>query len=130
MTRFARRRAAPSALERQDHAAVAKFLDLALPPSFWWTTVPGGDGKMTTVPGYVSGTPDILLIERAEEHGLWSTNVYWIELKRRGKKPTDEQALVHATLRAMGHQVGWTDKGIVGVDMLLIGWGVALRARA
>lgn len=53
-----RRRQPERALQR----AITEFSAAALPAGVWWGCIPGGDGKVTTAPGYRPGTPDWLVI--------------------------------------------------------------------
>lgn len=55
-----RRRQPERALQR----AIAEFSAAALPPGAWWGCIPGGDGKVTTAPGYRPGTPDWLVVHQ------------------------------------------------------------------
>ena len=48
--------------ERKLQTQVAKYLMFALPPDAFFTAIPGGNGRVTTTPGYRSGTPDMLVI--------------------------------------------------------------------
>lgn len=84
------------ALEGDLHRAVAQFLDLmAKRYGFVWTTVPGGDGRMTRAPGYRAGWPDVLLI--------WPRAIAsMIELKReKGGVVSEAQSEVGAALRTV-----------------------------
>lgn len=83
------------AKEADLHRAAVDLLDLlARRYGFVWTTVPGGNGRVTTAPGYRAGWPDLLLI--------WPRAVAsMIELKReRGGRVDPKQAECHAALRA------------------------------
>ena len=70
--------------ERAFHKAAVQYLELALRPYRGIVrTIPGGDGKMTRAPGYVSGSPDLLLIVRGQAIG--------IELKTKRGRVSDAQ---------------------------------------
>lgn len=56
--------------ERTLHGQVAAFLRRCGPPQLYWTTIPGGDGRMTRAPGYRAGTPDLLLVYRGKPIGI------------------------------------------------------------
>ena len=58
----AKKPAAPRASERQIQKAIFDFLRLALPSGAWVGAIPGGDGRATRTPGYVAGTPDLMIV--------------------------------------------------------------------
>ena len=58
----AKKTAAPRASERQIQKAIFDFLKLALPADAWVGAIPGGDGRATRTPGYVAGTPDLMIV--------------------------------------------------------------------
>ena len=52
--------------ERRLQSAVAGYLRAVLTAETFATAIPGGDGQMTTAPGYVSGTPDYLIVHNGK----------------------------------------------------------------
>jgi hypothetical protein len=81
--------------ERALQSAACEYLTLALRPYGGWVgAVPGGDGKQTRAPGYVSGTPDLLCIVRGQP--------ILIELKAPKGRVKDHQRACHADLERAG----------------------------
>jgi hypothetical protein len=96
----------PVARERQEQAALFGWLAVAAPPGLWFGAIPGGDGRETRAPGYVAGTPDVLLI--------WAGRPILLEIKRRrGGVVSAEQTAAHAAIALAGGVVvvgyGWED---------------------
>ncbi len=86
--------------ERTLHAAVARYLDLALPPEAVWHHAPM-EGKRgwqaqrdLKVMGAKKGWPDL--------HILYEGRSIFIELKAPGKYPTPEQRDMHQRLILAG----------------------------
>lgn len=74
-----KRLVARQAKERQGQQAIVDFLNLALPAGCVARAIPGGDGKVTTAPGYVSGTADMLVLIPS---GFAAWTPIWFETKR------------------------------------------------
>ena len=112
-----RRRAQP---ERKLQAAVAEFLGWAAPPGMWWGAIPGGDRGVTLTPGYVAGSPDLLIVYRGRAIAL--------ELKSRtGQQQPAQRAVQMAWTLAGGlyHVV----RDVTEVEAFLRMLGVPLRGR-
>lgn len=69
--------------ERRLQSAVAQYLDAVLTPETFATCIPGGDGGVTTAPGYKPGTPDYLIVHRGWAH--------FIELKNEKGRASKKQ---------------------------------------
>jgi hypothetical protein len=107
------------------HKSIATFLDLALTPPDWWTTVPsGGGGKVRGAIlkslGLKVGLPDILLIH----HG----RTYWLEIKPGKLKAKDYQKACHVRLALAGCAMPLVVHDIVETHDALVQWGFPLRA--
>ena len=90
--------------EGELHVAVAEYLEAALPPGVVWTTFPaGGGGKVRGAnlkrAGLKPGWPDIQLV--IPPHG----RLVGIELKIKGREPSDIQDAVHEQLTQAGAAV-------------------------
>lgn len=93
------------ALENTVHAAIAAFLDTVLIPPTIYTTVPGGDGRMTTVPGYKSGFPDIIVLP-SRSLLIRGVPVIGLEVKRSsGGVVSEKQIKMHEALHLNGTRV-------------------------
>ena len=110
--------------ERQLQAAVCEYLSRALPADCWFTAIPGGNRGVTTTPGYVSGTPDILILWDAPGQDI--TDVYWIELKAPKGRASVEQKLCHSELAKFSAIA--VCRSLDDVQETLIGWGIVLKA--
>ncbi len=82
--------------EQELQRTVAEYLDSALPPAVFWTSIPAGGGgsvrgAIIKDTGYRAGTPDILLIYRG-----WA---FLIELKAENGRLSDAQRRVHLELK-------------------------------
>lgn len=81
------KRRKPVQRERAFQIAVARYLDLALPASCWWTAFPaGGGGKarggQLKAMGLKRGCGDILiLVPTCPETERQRTEIIWLELK-------------------------------------------------
>ncbi len=107
--------------ERRLQSAVAQYLNAVLTPATWHTAIPGGDGKMTRAPGYVSGTPDYLVV-----HG---GRALFIELKTPRGRPSDAQVSAwHGIEDASGKVV--LCRSVDDVRAALWRWGVPTRDAA
>lgn len=118
MKRTPSRRRSP---ERQIQAAIMKFLRLALPRDAWVGAIPGGDGRATRAPGYVAGTPDVLIVYRGRAH--------FIEVKSAKGKLSIEQTIQGNAVRMAGAQWG-VARSIVDAEWLCRIWRIPLRASA
>lgn len=111
---------APGPSERALQAAVAEYLGWSLPPSVFWTAIPGGDGRETRAPGWRSGAPDILLI--------WRGRAIGIELKTAtGRQRAEQRAAELAWTLAGG--VCTVCRSVPEVQAFLEVLGVPLRGR-
>jgi len=107
---FTRRiRKAPAPVERKVHIAIADTLRVGCAPGWLWTHFPAGElrtkatGELLKRMGLKTGWSDFLLLDPAGRfHAL--------ELKRKGKKPTDEQQefLAELGMRSLCH-AAWVD---------------------
>ena len=110
----------PHLPERALQAQVFTFLRLALPPDAVAFSVPNGDGGKTTMPGTLSGVPDLCVIYRGR--------AIFIELKTPTGRVSEHQAEVHTRLTAAGAVVA-VCRSLEDVEGFL-GQIVPLRARA
>lgn len=130
---FTRRKArrAPPALERETHIALADTLRVSLKPGWLWFHVPNGELRETKTAsllkrmGVTPGVADFLLVapEGAMLHAL--------EIKRRGKKPTEAQSRFLAAVRAAGGMAAWVGSYEAALD-ILIAWNavrISIRNR-
>ena len=122
---------AKAASEAQLHKAVAQYLDIALPADCWWTTFPsGGGGKVRGAQlkamGLKPGVPDILIVR--DSLGTFPA-IIWIELKRLKGVASIAQKVCHAELDARDMPVAIC-RSVEDVQETLIGWGIAVKARA
>jgi hypothetical protein len=84
--------------ERSFQKAACEYLTMALRPYGGWVgAIPGGDGKMTLAPGYVAGSPDVLVVLRGRP--------ILIELKAPKGTVKKHQKGVHADLTRAGATV-------------------------
>lgn len=130
MTRFYAPRCRPPS-ERKDpeakfHVAVARYLNLALPPDAFWTTIPTGNLSLTQgarmkAKGYQRGTPDIVVI--------WGGKAMWIELKAPNGVVSDDQRAVGLRLIRAGAKCGLA-RDLGQVEQFLQQQGIPLRATA
>ena len=83
--------------ERQIQAAICAALKLMLPGDARCYAIPGGDRGVTLTPGYVAGTPDLLVIH----HG----RALFLEVKREGEYLRPEQREQHNIISECGCNV-------------------------
>lgn len=117
--RAAYRKAAAATRESLVQGALVQFLAVALPEA-WVTAIPGGDGRQTRAVGYVSGTPDLVMIFRGR--------AFFIETKRPGKGAEKHQTACHVEIARAGAPTAVCRT----VDELVAAcreWGLPLRAR-
>jgi len=118
---------APEPLERQVHILIADTLRWSISPGWVWFHPANGElrtdatGVLLKRMGVVPGVSDFILI--SPPHG----KVHALELKRKGKKPTEEQALFLAQVGMAGGEVAWADNSKDAIEILK-GWG-ALTTR-
>lgn len=105
--------------ERALQAAVFDFLRVALPSDATAFAVPNGDGKVTTMPGALSGVPELCIIYRGV--------AYFIELKTQFGRLSSEQREVHLRLAAAGAKTA-VCRSVVEVEEYLAPL-IPLRAR-
>ena len=107
--------------ERELQKQVIDYLKWALPPLSYVTAIPGGDGRMTRAIGWVSGTPDILVLVNGKRPVL-------IELKAPNGRKAIAQIASHVALRAAGCVAGFC-YSIDHVEALLFEAGIPLKTR-
>ena len=107
--------------ERALQRRVCHLLEISLPLTSWYTSIPGGHGRMTRLPGYQSGAPDILIISR-------DAPPVAIELKAGKKGTTQTQDDCHSLLRAAGAVVG-VCRSVDEVIELCRSAGILIRAK-
>lgn len=105
------------------HRQVAKFLDAALCPEVFWTTIPaGGGGKVRgahlKVCGYKAGTPDILIVHNG--------GAYWLELKTKKGRVSEAQDQVMDWLADAWSPVA-VARSLDDVQDAVLRWGIPLR---
>ena len=118
--------------EQTVHKSIATFLDVALTPPDWYSTIPagwipgggkrGGLGAWLKVKGLKKGIPDILLIK------AFNARAYWLEVKSGNKDAEDHQKACHVRLALAGCQTAVVHD-IVETHDALVKWGFSLRAR-
>lgn len=106
--------------ERQLQKSVCDYLSRALPYDVFWTAIPGGDRGVTLAPGYVSGTPDLLLIVDGSP--------YFIELKTKTGRVSDSQVRTHMRLVDAGAKVSIC-RSVEEVERFLRAYHVPLKGR-
>lgn len=106
--------------ERRLHASIADFLNVALPPGAFWTTIPGGDRGPTLAPGYHAGAPDVLL--------LWNARAIFFEIKTEKGRLSPAQKVAHAEITLAGSVVHVV-RSVNELQNFLEILGVPLRAR-
>lgn len=112
--------------EQNLHRAIADYLDIALPPDCWWTTIPlGGGGRLRgaflKTMGAKKGTPDILIVRAGR--------AYWIELKSQHGCVSPAQRECAMRLRTAGCPVPMVCRSIDDVAAVLASFGIELRAK-
>lgn len=117
-----RRNAQP---ERALQEAVASFLDRALPPDAFWTSIDSAgrgarDGAKMKRRGVKRGLPDVML--------LASGLTLWIELKSAKGRLSKPQEQFHCLARNYGHEVA-VCRSVAEVENVLRYLGVQLWAR-
>lgn len=126
-------RQAPVASEDQEHKALAAFLWLLVggpgqisEHDVVWFTLEHGQFRLShmaardrKLKGVISGLPDICI--------RWKARTFWIELKRqKDSSVSDEQKIVHATLRSLGDEVA-VCKGCDASLRQIYAWDIPVR---
>lgn len=116
--------------ERDLHRAVADYLNVALQPPTFWTTIGHGAflgearlkrGAQMKRAGVKAGVPDILIVHDGR--------AFWIELKTQRGRVSADQLRVAEALNNAG--CGWAVcRGVEDVEMWLVAWRIPTRARA
>lgn len=115
--------------EHQLQRAVAQYLDVALPPGSWWTSIDSAGrgpiaGARMKARGVKRGVADLLIIADGRSSRSWTT--LWVELKSKNGRLTDDQyAFFHAAVRA-GHEYAII-RSVAALDVALRYLGVELR---
>jgi hypothetical protein len=90
------------------HNAVADLLRLAIAPEWIWWHTPNGEGRSKAAAGRLKkmgtkpGVSDILLLSP-------DGRLHALELKAKGKKPTDTQKTFMCAVVKAGGEADWTD---------------------
>lgn len=105
--------------ERQIQAAIVRFLRLALPADAWVGAIPGGDGRATRTPGYVAGTPDLLIV--------WQGAAHFIEVKSATGRLADMQWDQCAKLIGC-EALAEVARSVDDAERICRRWGIPLRA--
>lgn len=120
--------------EESLHVAVARFLDAALCPPTWWTSIDHGAGKLSPRAGAMAkargvrkGLPDVLVIHPSPSV-LPSCIVIGIEIKAAKGRQSQEQREVDAAFDAAGARYR-VCRSIEDVAAVLRANDIPLRAR-
>ena len=110
--------------EQAFHIAVARYLDLALPPEYPWTTIGhGGGGKVRgailKAMGVKPGWPDIIV--------LGARRVIGLELKAAKGRMSRDQVELHSALMRAGALV-YVCRDLTDVESALRDSNILLRA--
>lgn len=118
---LAPKRRKPVQRERAFQMAVARFLALALPDHALAFAIPGGDRHQTRTPGYVPGTPDLMIVYRG--------NAFFIELKAgKAGRVSLAQGSCHQALVECGAKVAIC-RSLDDIADACMAWSIPLRAR-
>jgi hypothetical protein len=113
---------APPALERATHIALADAIRISISPGWLWFHVPNGELRETQTAnllkrmGVSPGVSDFIFIAPA------LGRVHALELKRRGRTPTETQRAFLSGVRAAGGIADWCDN-FEDAIRILKGWG-------
>lgn len=112
--------------EADIHKQVARWLDVALTPASWWTTIPlGGGGVIRGAhlkrSGAKKGSPDILIIHDGR--------ALFIELKAAKGRVSDEQGECHQAIWSAGAVVVIC-RSVDDVRRALLAFGAPVRVTA
>lgn len=111
--------------------AVAQYLDRALPPDAWWTSIDSAGrgaiaGARMKRRGVKRGLPDILIIARSA--GRDDRFTLWVELKSKSGRLTAEQEAFRMMAQRAGHSYG-VFRSIEDIQHCLERFHVVLRAK-
>lgn len=108
--------------EYDAQCAIVSFLSLALDPrEAVCLAIPGGDGRMTLAPGYVAGTPDLVVVAKGRPP-------LFLEVKSPRGRVSREQSNLAATLNHIG--AGWAIcRTPTDAERACRGHGIKLKAR-
>ena len=108
--------------EYSAQCAIVSFLAMALDPrQAVCLAVPGGDGRMTLAPGYVAGTPDLLVIAKGRPP-------LFVEVKSPRGRLSTEQSNLARTLEDL--DAGWAlCRTPSDAEAACLDHGIKLRAR-
>ena len=106
--------------EKSLQASVVKYLRAAMPHDAMCLTIPGGDRGQTRAPGYVSGTPDLLIIYRGKAH--------FIELKTATGRISPEQKELASRVAVCGSPTLFC-RNLDDVSLALVAWGIPTKGR-
>lgn len=113
--------------EEQIQAAVAQFLDRALPTDAVWFHPPNGGHRHAAVAaklkwaGVKPGVPDVVVV--------WKGRAIFIELKAKGGSLSDAQKQMQSDLTLAGAVVLSVARSVDEVADFLEGLGIPLRGR-
>lgn len=111
----------PVQRERSLQQQVVNFLNHALPPHSMVLAIPGGDRQATRTPGYVAGTPDLMILHLGD--------VFFVELKAgRAGRVSPAQATCHQAMAGCGCPVTIC-RTLQDVADACMDWAIPLRGR-
>lgn len=106
--------------ERQLQSVVSQYLGMALPHDSFFSSLPGGNGRVTTTPGYRSGLLDMLILCRGFPPIL-------MELKwGRGRLSSQQRQVIEEAMAAGARC--FVVYGLHEVEINLRSLGIPLRA--
>ena len=117
-TRRVRKLALPDPLERQVHIAVADHLRWGLKPDWLWFHPANGElradntGALLQRMGVKPGVSDLILA------GPPMGRLHALELKRKGRKPSDEQRAFLEAVLDVGGLARWADNYDLAIAIL------------
>jgi hypothetical protein len=119
---FTRRtRKLPPPLEFEVHCMVADLLQKWISPGWLWWHTPNGEARSKATAGRLKrmgvrpGVSDFLLLSPDGQ-------LHALELKRKGERPNDDQAVFLAMVHAVGGRADWVDT-FDGAVKILKDWG-------
>jgi hypothetical protein len=110
--------------ENELHKTVAKYLDLVLKPTSWWTSIAHGEGggfhrgQRWKAKGAKKGVPDIFILDNGFAH--------FIELKAEGGRVSPEQIQCQGAIR-IAHGKCAVCRSVDDVAETLAEWGIRTR---
>lgn len=118
---FRIKRRKPVQRERSLQHQVIGFLNHALPPHAMAMALPGGDRSATRTPGYVAGTPDLMILHQG--------GVFFVELKAgKAGRVSPAQAACHQALVDCSCPVAIC-RTLQDVADACMAWAIPLRGR-